>query len=123
MQLTTRELKLVERLRKQERQWPRMRWFALGTGIFVWACYGYILISLFDHLHLTETGREDFPPQAWGWLFLFAMFWPKCLIGFAFGAWLIGSAIRDWHGNVNRMLLLKLLEAQQKESLGGDHAV
>ena len=27
----------------------------------------------------------------------------------------IAVAVRDWRGNVNRMLLLRLLDAQQKE--------
>jgi hypothetical protein len=37
------------------------------------------------------------------------------LLGFVVGTYLIVLAIRDWHGNVNRMLLLKLLDAQEKQ--------
>jgi hypothetical protein len=121
MQFTAREMKLVGRLRKQERQWPRLRWLLLGGGIFFWACYGYIVISLIDNVHSAETGEQDFLSHAW--LFGFALLWPKCLLGIAIGAWLIVVAIRDWHGNVNRMLLLKLLDAQQKESARDEHAI
>jgi hypothetical protein len=31
-------------------------------------------------------------------------------------AWCIIKALVDWHGNTNRMLLLKLLDAQQSQS-------
>jgi hypothetical protein len=36
------------------------------------------------------------------------------LLGFVICGWLIGWSIRDWHGNVNHMLFLKLLDATQK---------
>ena len=50
-----------------------------------------------------------------GWMLGFALFWPKSLMLFGFGVFFIGWAIRDWHGNANRILLLKLLEARQKD--------
>ena len=42
--------------------------------------------------------------------------WPKCLIGFIVGTCLIVLAIKDWHGNTSRLLLLKLLDAEQKQA-------
>ena len=51
MQFTPQETKLIERLRKQERRWPRMRWALLATGIFAAGCYTYILIALYHTLH------------------------------------------------------------------------
>jgi hypothetical protein len=113
VQLTTREKKLVERLRKQELQWPRLRWFLIGTGIFAVLCSGFIVIELLQHIDTMLAVHDDVMSR--GWLFGFALFWPKCLILFGFGAFIIIWTIRDWHGNANRVLLLKLLEAQQKD--------
>lgn len=113
MQLTSRETKLVERLRKQERQWPRLRWFTLGAGIFGALCFSFILITLLKHVDSALGDHGDFLAPAW--LFAFARFWPTCLIGFGLAAYLIGWTIRDWSGNANRVLLLKLLEADQKD--------
>ncbi len=114
MQLTAREQKMVARLRKAERLWPRWRWAVLGAGVFAWAVYGYIAFTLANRLQSIETDRGNFEFNIW--LVGFAMMWPKCLIGFALGAFLIVLAIKDWHGNTNRVLLLKLLDAQQKQA-------
>jgi len=108
MQFTSQEMKLIERLRKQERQWPRARWILLAMAAFIVAIYGYILskiIGMLESGHSTEDAT-----------FMVAFFWPKCLLGFCLAAWFVGLAIRDWHGNVHRMLLLRLLDAQQKEA-------
>jgi hypothetical protein len=113
MQLTAREAKMVARLRKAERLWPRWRWAVLGAGFFAWAVYGYIAFSVFGRLQSAEIGKDSLGYMIW--LTGFAMIWPKCLLGFAVGACLIGFAIRDWHGNVHRMLLLKLLNAQEAQ--------
>lgn len=110
MQLTEREAKMVARLRKAERLWPRWRWAVLGAGIFAWAVYGYIAFSICDRLESVKIGKDNLEYEIW--LTAFAMMWPKCLLGFAVGTCLIVLAIRDWHGNVNRTLLLKLLNAQ-----------
>ena len=89
-----------------------MRWFLLATGIFVASVYIFILVaelvSLFSSQRTTDLNIYD--------VLLFAMLWPKCLLGFGIGIWFIGWAIRDWHGNVNRVLLLHLVETQQKQT-------
>jgi hypothetical protein len=113
MELTRREEKLIERLRKQERQWPRLRWFVVGTGVFALLCSGFIAIELVQHIDTMLNVDDDVMSR--GWLLGFALFWPKCLIYFGFGAFLIIWAIKDWHGNANRVLLLKLLEARRQD--------
>jgi len=45
-------------------------------------------------------------------ILLVAVFWPKCLLMFCVATYFISWAIRDWHGNANRRLLLRLLDAQ-----------
>jgi len=44
------------------------------------------------------------------------MFWPKIILMAGLAGVFIGLAIRDWRGNVTRMLLLRLLDAQQKKA-------
>jgi len=117
MEFTTRELKQIEHLRKQERRWPRTRWILLGTGVILAAVYGYILVLL---LHLAFLSEND--PARLGDvlshsnILVFAVFWPNCLLALCYSAWCISVAIRNWHGNTTRMLLLKLLQAQQTQS-------
>jgi hypothetical protein len=105
MQLTPQDLKLVERLRKQERRWPRDRWILLLVGIFSLACYGYIVTSLYCGLDFENLQSIN--------VLVFAVLWPKCLMMFLFAVYFIGWAIRDWNGNANRRLLLRLLEEHQ----------
>ena len=112
MQLTTRETKLVERLRKQEQQWLRVRWFLLGAGVISALCSTFIAITLSRHVVTMLAEQDDFMSR--GWLFALAVFWPICLILLAPAAVFIFGAIRDWHGNTTRLLLLKLLEPQER---------
>jgi hypothetical protein len=111
MQLTAQEMKLMERLRKRERQWPRMRWMLLGVAALTVGIYSFILYQIIQKL---ESGEDA--------MFMVAFFWPKCLLGFCLAGWLIGWAIRDWNGNAQRILLLRLLDAQQNKD-AGDKAV
>jgi len=106
MQLTPQEEKFVERLRKRDRQWPRYRWILLIVGLFVLACYGYITISMYQRMDFEHL-------ELYGVLF-FAILWPKCLLMFLLGMGFIAWAINDWHGNANRKLLLRVLEAQME---------
>ncbi len=109
MQFTARELRLIERLRKQERKWPRGRWYLLVTAILTYAIYGYIGYYLIETLGSDKISKDDATMMV-------ALFWPKCILMFAVASWLLVLAIRDWHGNVNRMLLLKLLDEHTQET-------
>jgi hypothetical protein len=111
MQFTRHEMKLIERLRKQESRWPRTRWILLGMAAIILGGYGYIASMLFGTLD-----SETFSPADSA--LLFALFWPKVLLMIVMASAFIALAVRDWRGNVNRMLLLRLLDAQQKESDG-----
>ena len=109
MQFTPREMKLIERLRKQERHWPRTRWILLGMAAFILVAYGYVAYLLFSILD-----SQTFSPMDSA--LVFAFIWPKLLLMTVMAGAFIALAIRDWHGNVNRMLLLRLLDAHQKET-------
>lgn len=107
MEFTSHELKLIERLRKQERQWPRARWILLVSGVLGIIAYGYFSFWV---IHFIEPGSFGE-----GEVLLFAFFWPKCLLMVCIAGFLLGWAIRDWRGNTNRVLLLKLLNAQMSQ--------
>lgn len=115
MRFTPQEMKLIERLRKQERRWPRTRWILLGMAAFILVAYGYVAYLLFSTL-----GSETASPADSA--LLFAIFWPKVILMLVGAGAFIALAIGNWHGNVHRMLLLRLLDAQQKES-GRDEKV
>ena len=109
MRFTAQEMKLIERLRKQERRWPRNRWIVVGMAAFILAGSGYIA-----HLLFSTLDTEIFSPTDSA--LLFALFWPKVILWAGLAGVFVGLAIRDWRGNVQRMLLLRLLDAQQKET-------
>src|SRR6185312_14911545 len=60
---TPQEMKLVERLRKQERQWNWVRWVRLGAGICslgICATFGFFLhrmITLFLSVHVQTNAN------------------------------------------------------------------
>jgi len=124
MELTSQELKQLDRLRKQERQWPRTRWIMLTAGVFNAAIYGYVMGMVVHRLF--HSGND---PASTGELFssfnifLFAFIWPLFLLMICHSGWFIVEAIRDWHGNINRRLLLKLLEAQQNQPPGPNKTI
>ena len=120
MDFTERELKLVARLRKQEQLWPRDRWGQIGAGIFSMAVAGFILNDMRTEMlpHIYTTNPDNFMVHSW--MMGFAIFWPICLFNILVGTGLIVMAIINWNGNVNRMLLLKLLDAQQQNSTDGE---
>lgn len=82
---------------------------------FILVVYGCIAYILFQTL-----GSETFSPADSA--LLFAIFWPKVLLMVVAASAFAALAIRDWHGNIHRMLLLKLLDAHQKET-GRDEQV
>ena len=117
MQFTHQELKLVERLRKQERQWPRQRWWMLAAALIsavnlvLWG--GLLFTTVLAGFDDSRTSREELAIYV-------AVLFPKCLMWAGITAWLFAKLFTEWHGNVNRMLLLKLLDAQQKDSVKSD---
>jgi hypothetical protein len=110
MEFTANEMKLVDRLRKRERRWPRDRWIILVGAAVILVANSYTLFLLIGLFQADEFLSNPDPTSL-----IVAIFWPKCLLAFCFGSGVIGLVIRDWHGNVYPMLLLRLLETQQKK--------
>jgi len=109
VQFTPREAKLLERYRKQEESWPRTRWLFVTAAGFSFAVAGFIVYSLLKMLNDNTLQNADKALMC-------AVFWPNCLLHLLFGFVLAATAIRDWHGNIRRMLLLRLLDSQIKKA-------
>jgi hypothetical protein len=115
MQFTEKEEKLIRRLRKQDRQWRWLRWAWLGSGAIVvvnLVLYGWMFFTLINKLSAPgDPNVND--------VFVIAIFFPGLLVSVGVAALCFGTCWRDWNGNVNRMLLLKLLDAQQMRDQDG----
>lgn len=109
MNLTLQELKMLERLRKQERQWRWARWLVLLMGcLSTAAClvFGFLLHGL-----IAESQAGQFDAHT---VFFIVLLWTKCCFHLGFGTWCFATVWFKWHGDVKQMLLLRLLDAQQK---------
>ena len=109
MEFTKHETKMVERLRKQDRQWRWSRWLVLVMGIFsaaACAIFGYAI-----HLLIGDSPQGHLDSYT---VFFIVLFWTKCFFYFLLSAWSFITVSFKWHGDVNRMLLLRLLDTQRK---------
>ena len=113
MQFTPQEMKLIERLRKQERQWRWLRWMLIALSLLIVCCYSYIGVSLCHRLHWEALTTED--------VFVVAIYWPKMMVAMGFAAWFVIWPLTSWRGNATRLLLLKLLDAQSQK-IGNENA-
>jgi len=109
MKLTTREMKLAEQLRKLERLWPRLRWFLLITSAVCFAVCGIFSFLLADAVQSNDIPRAELA-------LVVAVFWPKIILILLLAAGMFGLAVGNWHGNAQRILLLKLLDDRLKET-------
>jgi hypothetical protein len=110
MQFTSKEEKLIRRLRKQDRQWRWLRWFAVagGTiGVVNLVLYGWVFFPLVNGLSAPEHPDVND-------VLAIAIFFPKLLVTVGVTTMCFAISWRDWNGNVTRMLLLKLLDAEQR---------
>jgi len=140
MQFTPREIKLIENLRKQQRFWPKARYIFLCSGILMSGLCA-VLLSLaiqafredakFKEVLMSEL--EELPPDQIGkhilqflprWheealgVALFVPFW--CIFAvFAISRLTIVTIY--WRGHPDRILLLKLAEAQLSQTSGDKH--
>jgi hypothetical protein len=115
MKLTLHEMKYIERLRKQERNWHWGRWIILSVG-FLMAIKLFILFYIM-HWLLTMSSEvkifNDFSVSIF-----FAFLCPTSMVDAFICGYLFLTVSLDWHGNVKRSLLLKLLDAQQSRDDG-----
>ena len=106
IEFTIHELKLIERLKKRDRQWRWGRWLMLVTGTFciiICVLCGYAL-----HLVISISGG-NVDSNVILWMMLY---WTKCCLYFVLGLAFFIKVAMNWHGDANRKLLLKLIDAQ-----------
>lgn len=108
MKLTGTEKKLVDQLRKAEQQMHKHRHVLLIAGI------GDLAVAGGGFYFLQTFWSKD--PMIGAALFSCIM---PCLymVGMG-GAFCLGMAIRDWHGNAVRVLLLRLIEEHAEKDDG-----
>jgi hypothetical protein len=109
MNLTPEESKSMERLRKSGRQWRWRRWLLLGLSVLCAAnCIGfsYLLRGLIAESHAGSFDGEI--------VFFIVLLWTKCCVHFFLAVWFLKIVCTKWHGDVNQMLLLRLVD--EKES-------
>jgi hypothetical protein len=109
MKFTPREMRLIDGQRKLGRRSRLLRWCFLVVGASILGACGY------TGSHAVALVTSDQPDKA-GVTLLFAYVWPIVLMMACFAGAFIGLAIRDWYGNATRVLLLKLLDAQQEQT-------
>src|ERR1700722_17022200 len=135
MEITAKQTKRIERLRKQLRLWPRVRWLLMFNGIVatvacmfcIWFVTGFVreqrrqLGLLFSDINLpafrspdgiqllarsisaaigAQDSLLDLSALFYGWTVLFALL----------AMWHFFILSRDWHGNAEKTLLLKLYD-------------
>lgn len=109
MNFTPQEAKLIQRSRKQDRHWRWIRWLLLALGVLsaaLCAVFGYFLHGLIGESEAGHFGGQQ--------VFFIVLFWTKCCFYFFFGTWCLITVCLKWHGDVNRTLLLRLFDAQQR---------
>jgi len=123
MQFTSREVKLIERLRKEERRWPWVRWVMLTIGAVCTlngGLWGWLLYHSLYWESLIPVAKRD--PLDATKVFVIVVLWSVCCIWLFLAIWGFTIVWRTWNGDVNRMLLLKLLDAQQTREKSSDQA-
>ena len=107
MKLSAKESRLVERLRKNDRQWRFTRWLLMIGGVALIIVWAWMLLYVSRSAGAMQDKKLEMLVQA--------MAYPKVLFGMIIGSLMIGFALRDWYGSPTRTLLLRLLDDHQAE--------
>jgi hypothetical protein len=100
MHLTPREVKYIARIRKREQSWRWQRWVCLVFSLLIVVCsFGFLFLAF-------KAVREDLPGSA----MLFSIGFTKAHFYLLIGAVALGLTTRYWRGNMDRALLLKLID-------------
>lgn len=105
MQLTPRELRYIEAIKRDE---GRRRWY---RWVSLFGCLA-ILVGASGLFYLGFKVAQD---DLYDGAILFSIAFTKAYFYLAFGACMLGMTIRDWNGNMDRILLLKLIESSNSQ--------
>jgi hypothetical protein len=133
MDFSPTEIKTIERLRRQQRRWPTARWLLLLMGAFLLLCCSILLskeindfhehsrvinvvASLIGKLPSDQIGKQlvEIDDSRRNQLVEVVIFLPIWLLVAIFAIYLITTALVNWRGHVEG-LLLKLLDDQSKQ--------
>ena len=118
MHFTPAETKLIEGLRKEERQWPLWRWVFLVVGVLSLVCCVLSGWLLYGIVHEGIPNRLEAMD-----VFVIVLMWTKCCMWFVIGVSFVIRACVKWRGDANRTLLLRLLDERQAEEIAGSPTV
>jgi hypothetical protein len=104
MNLTPQETKMLTRMRNEQARWPKVRWFDLVFGIAVFIACSFQIDRLLDLL----TDKQMFG--------VVALLAPVIMVWMLFGGYKVVHALTNWHGDPERVLLLKAIEEIQEHS-------
>jgi hypothetical protein len=145
MQFTEKELKVIEKLRKRQRQWPIERWiflvtsicFCAITGLWLWGgihFFSPIIRSenyLFDSLNQQVDKIDDKKMEqlilqqvqnCHSSALLIAILFPFWLV-FAVGSFAkLVKLLANWRGDFKDSILLKLIDSQKGQADKDSHA-
>jgi len=139
MEFTTHEAKVIERLRKRQRQWPITRWLVLLNAVLL-SCFCWAAMTLAIHQFREISSLSDsllsnirsLPPERVGkqlvdflpiWRYqvlAVAVFIPVWIYFSVMTAWHFVIVMSNWRGHAVQMILLKLLDAQQNHTATRD---
>jgi hypothetical protein len=130
-------MKMIERLRKQQRRWPTARLVVLFDAALALslACFlAHFAIKHFYQVSMARNGllsmvqNSKLPADELAKSYLAIQDADRqetlemgialliCLFFFIFALWATILVLTNWHGKAERTLLLKLLDATQKKS-------
>jgi hypothetical protein len=135
MQFSPKEIKIIERLRKQHRNWPLTRWLVLFNGILLSGSCAFFLSFEVHHFREASQMSDDLlhqigtlsPDQISKHLIELVPLWRDQVLEVAilFPIWLLFVVLAyyhfvilivNWRGHSQQLLLLKLLDSQLDQS-------
>ncbi|MBA4389179.1 MAG: hypothetical protein C0404_14495 [Verrucomicrobia bacterium] len=104
MTLTPAEDKMVRRIRKTVREWPRARWVLLIVAIGGIAVYLRLWKQMYDLIEGVSLGVAGY-----------TLIVPFFVFAPAMCGWLLGFVLSQWRGDPIRTLLLRLIDESNKK--------
>ena len=102
MKLTKQEEIIIDTMRRREHNWCYARWVLLVGSICIIILYIWLCLWTY---HVLKTSGEALSSVA-----MYGFILPKVVFALTIASLGFGMAIRDWSGNANRRLLLKLVD-------------
>jgi hypothetical protein len=106
LKLTESEQRLLAQWKSAEERWPRRRWYLLLVSVLLTIAYTFLFFT-FHALVFRDVTDDSMPVRAG----VSAMVSPLLWFGLGSGVYWVGLTIKNWNGNAQRRLLLKVISA------------